>query len=532
MRRDAPAATPNAFSGSEKANLQSDWRPKFATVLLICVLVLGLLVLAPNTYFSLGAWQTLVFVVLWTLLGFVTLWRGSFSLHVIASLVVLAASGIAAILGGGSPGNGTFFFLGFVTAAALLWSPRAGAVSTAIAILIIACIAALAGTGLLGSSWNAPGMQSLAGWIGASLAVLLFGVAIAIGLGHMQRRSTGAESALAVRGDAAETARTAPQIGVSVRESLLRKALEVGRSASAIHDPSQLIAQVVDLVATAFGYPFVALFLVNEQGDQVAVGSAAGESAVLLSEQGRVLPLDGNSLAANAARTRLPQQRFAALGAESPDQRLAHPGPRAEAAVPLVVEDRVLGVLEAHSDATDVFAPDELDTLKRVADQVAIALDTARLLETSKHSQEDMRAQERQDVLRSWEPLLGAGALQYDVGEQRPPASSPEMVIPLSLRDEAIGSITLTSETDWSVDERSLVEAVATQAGLALENARLVEVSQLSARREHVLAEITSKVWASTTIEGVLRTALQELGQALGADQATIELRAEHPDDE
>ena len=76
------------------------------------------------------------------------------------------------------------------------------------------------------------------------------------------------------------------------------------------------------------------------------------------------------------------------------------------------------------------------------------------------------------------------------------------------------------------------MEAVATQAALALENARLVEVSQLSARREHMLAEITSKVWASTSIEGVLRTALQELAQALGADQATIELRAEQPDDE
>jgi GAF domain-containing protein len=197
-----------------------------------------------------------------------------------------------------------------------------------------------------------------------------------------------------------------------------------------------------------------------------------------------------------------------------------------------MVEDRVLGALEAHSATADVFGPDELEALKHVADQVAFALDTAGLLETSRHGQEDLREIERQDVLRSWEPFLGAGALQYDVGEQGLPAGNTEMQVPLSLRDETIGSISLTSETDWSADQRSLVEAVATQAGLALENARLVEASQLSARREHMLAEITSKVWASTSIEGVLRTALQELAQALGADQASIELRAEQPDDE
>jgi GAF domain-containing protein len=137
-----------------------------------------------------------------------------------------------------------------------------------------------------------------------------------------------------------------------------------------------------------------------------------------------------------------------------------------------------------------------------------------------------------QVVQRAWESLLGSGTLQYDVGEEASREGSREIEIPLSLRDEAIGSISLTSETDWSADQTSLVEEIATQAALALENARLVEESQLSARREHVIADITAKVWASPSIDGVLRTALQELAQALGADQASIELRSGMPDDQ
>jgi len=39
-----------------------------------------------------------------------------------------------------------------------------------------------------------------------------------------------------------------------------------------------------------------------------------------------------------------------------------------------------------------------------------------------------------------------------------------------------------------------------------------------------VAARISSKVWASTDIDTILRTALKELGTALDASEAVIEL--------
>jgi hypothetical protein len=41
------------------------------------------------------------------------------------------------------------------------------------------------------------------------------------------------------------------------------------------------------------------------------------------------------------------------------------------------------------------------------------------------------------------------------------------------------------------------------------------------------VTEITKKIWSANTIDGILRTAVKELGSALDASEATIELDIE-----
>ena len=99
--------------------------------------------------------------------------------------------------------------------------------------------------------------------------------------------------------------------------------------------------------------------------------------------------------------------------------------------------------------------------------------------------------------------------------------------VPLTLRDQVIGQLRLEGNQDWTEEERGLIESVATQAALAMENARLLEESQQLALRERLAAEITGKIWASPNTDFILQTAVKELGRALRADEATIELRLE-----
>ena len=135
-----------------------------------------------------------------------------------------------------------------------------------------------------------------------------------------------------------------------------------------------------------------------------------------------------------------------------------------------------------------------------------------------------MRAIQQQYLLEGWSSLsLNKEELEYGVGESND-ANLQKIVAPINLRDQIIGQITLEGTSDWSSDQKNLIDAVAAQAAIALENARLVNESRQIAVRERMLAEISSKIWSSTTIEAVLQTAVRELGRRLDASSATIKL--------
>jgi GAF domain-containing protein len=96
--------------------------------------------------------------------------------------------------------------------------------------------------------------------------------------------------------------------------------------------------------------------------------------------------------------------------------------------------------------------------------------------------------------------------------------------VPLALRDQIIGQINLSINDEWTPDQRNLIEAIATQAALALENARLVEESQSTAVREKLTNEITAKIWSSVSVDAILQTAVREIGRALDASEVSIEI--------
>jgi GAF domain-containing protein len=86
----------------------------------------------------------------------------------------------------------------------------------------------------------------------------------------------------------------------------------------------------------------------------------------------------------------------------------------------------------------------------------------------------------------------------------------------------------LEGKEEWTPEQQSLVEAIATQAAIALENARLVSESRQIALRERMAAEINSKIWSSATIDGVLQTVIKELGRRLDASTAIIEIQLDN----
>ena len=162
--------------------------------------------------------------------------------------------------------------------------------------------------------------------------------------------------------------------------------------------------------------------------------------------------------------------------------------------------------------------------MKNMAGQVAIALENARLFQEAQQVIKEMRAVQQQYLQEGWSGFAEQNQqLEYSIGDE-PEDSSNKLEVPISLRDQILGQISLEGKEEWTAEQQRLVDAVATQAAIALENARLVSESRQIAARERTLAEINSKIWSSATIDGVLQTVVKELGRRLDASRATIEL--------
>ena len=314
---------------------------------------------------------------------------------------------------------------------------------------------------------------------------------------------------------------------VAKRTDQLKATIEVSRVASTILDPDELITKVVNLITDRFGYYYSAIFLIDESGQWAVLKDATGSAGQTLKSRGHRLPLGGKSMVGTAIATR--QARIALdVGAEPVRfENPLLPDTRSEIALPLTITGRIIGVLDVQSIQEAAFSEQDIDTLQGMANSVATALENARLFHETQKSLVDLRVAQKEYVARTWSETTRQSE-GYDYTSPEAIISSEELSmidVPLTLREQIIGQLHLEGQQDWTPEERSLVEAVATQAALAMENARLLEESRQTALRERVATEIIGKVWSSPNTDLILQTAIKELGRALHADEATVELK-------
>ena len=508
-------------------NIYKNWREKFVRPMMYGALVFGLIALIPALLTNQGLIQDTVFVLSYLVLIVITFIHSPYWVRMGTLLVIIYALGMNELFSTGILGDGIFFFLAIIVLAAMMFSIEAGLVSTLISMFTFGILGWFVQTGRI-ALLNPQAMPAqTSDWFSTSATTLLISVTIILGLRQLQLAFVESQKKANETLQVLELERGSLEDRVEARTLQLKAVNEVGRTSSAILDREELIDRVVNLITSQFGYYYSALFLVDEKGQQAELQSATGDAGRVLKENKHHLRIGGNSMVGMAISTR--EARIAQdVGAEPVRfENPLLPYTRSEIALPLLVGDRILGALDVQSTKAGVFGPQEIETLQGMANQVGTALENARLFEETQRNLTEMRAIQRKYVLESWRPISRDEDLQYIIGDDDLPQDSPKLEIPISLRDEIIGKISLTSETEWTLDQQNLVEAVATQAALALENARLVEESQSSAVREHQLAEITGKIWASSTLDGILQVAVRELGQALDASEATIELKVQ-----
>ena len=158
----------------------------------------------------------------------------------------------------------------------------------------------------------------------------------------------------------------------------MQTAAEIAASATSSLGLESLVQQAVDLIKGRFDLYYVGLFLVED--DFAALKAGTGEAGKAQLAAKRQLKVGGQSLIGGATqdgKLRITQD-VTADKEWLPNPHL--PDTRSELALPLQVQNKVIGALTVQSAQPHLFSDDLLNALQIMADQLAVAIQNAQLL--------------------------------------------------------------------------------------------------------------------------------------------------------
>jgi GAF domain-containing protein len=309
--------------------------------------------------------------------------------------------------------------------------------------------------------------------------------------------------------------------GLTRKTEQLRATSYIARRAAEVQDLSSLLDTVANLVTDQFGFYHTGLFLINESGDEAVLQAASSEGGHRMIERGHSLLVGKEGIVGYVAEQKKP--RIAVdVGTDAVFFNNSDlPMTRSEIAIPLLSRDRVLGVLDIQSDKPQAFNIEDLDVLQTLADQVAVAIENARLLDESQAALSQLEALTAIRTREAWSQKLHGKSRVFTytpLGLRAERHSSPganSITIPVMLRGQKIGTISLARRGNATItkNHEELISEVAGQTGLAIDNIRLLEEATQRARQEQIVGKLAGRFSQSLDIDTLLQTAVRELAQ-------------------
>lgn len=310
------------------------------------------------------------------------------------------------------------------------------------------------------------------------------------------------------------------------RSAQLEASTLIARSAAMVRNLDELLENVVEQITERFGYYHAAIFLTDPAEKFLVLQAASSEGGKKMIQRGFKTEIGRQGMVGYAAYQRRPRiaQDVSTDPAYLHVPELAET--RSEVALPLVARNRVIGVLDIQSDEPNAFKFDDIYTLQNMADQIALAMDNAILLQESNAALQELQARNALSAANAWQlrlregrqgfvytPLGIAPIQEYDP-TQNAHANEKTMVVPVNLRGKVIGSLWLkrkANDRNWNDAEREMAERIAGQVAFALDNARVLEESQRRAAREQTVSAFSERFSRSLDIDSLLQNAVREL---------------------
>ncbi|MGA9532301.1 MAG: GAF domain-containing protein, partial [Anaerolineales bacterium] len=310
-----------------------------------------------------------------------------------------------------------------------------------------------------------------------------------------------------------------------------RRAIEVYRELTKSLSYDQILADATRLIRASFSYERVILGLV--EGNDVVIHSASAESQGRLPRLGQSVPV-GQGLLGRAVASQSPIR----IDTTTP-QTAARVDPalgevRSSLCVPLISRGQPIGALAVERPEGWTFDDNDVELVELLASQAAVSIENARLFEETQQRLRQVDTLYRRQTAESWELLVNARRVQGQenaaaFGEEGTSGDGDEhdsMEAEISLRGETIGRLNVLPQhtTDWTEEDREILQDVATEVGGQLEQLRMMEEIQRRATQLETAAEIARVATGLLDLDPLLKRAVNLIQQRFGFYHVSVYL--------
>ena len=577
------------MSGIEEVRV---WQQRLLQGVLRAIAVVALLAVVVGTFDSISRGQYWTVPFYWVSYGVVVLFafwrRAPYQLGAWSVIGLLYVQAFIDMIQDGLSGSARVFMLTLVFAAAIFLGRRESIFALAVSVLTLAGFGVAYSTGWL----TVPGVTGVSdpiAWIVATFTFLMLGTLVIVSLNFLVPRLAAALGQSRQLAQELEAERG--QLEVQVKERTadldrrtvqLETAAEVARDAGVIQDVEQLLAETARLISTRFGFYHTGIFMLDEKKEFAVLRAASSAGGQRMMARGHKLQagdmpvgIVGEVAARGGAHIALDTGADAVFF-DNPDL----PQTRSEIALPLQARGERMGVLDVQSTEPDAFSQEDVAVLQTLADQVAVAISNAQLVQRAQSSLESERRAYGELSARAWremarlepglrrrydpqgilpaappglaKPIGSAGgipsrseaertgggegteAMRRVAVEAKPVVAATEgsampsnVAIPVRVRGQVIGVLDAYKPTgagEWTEEERALLETLTDQLGVALDSARLYQETERRAAQERLVGEVTARMRQTMDVDAVLQTAVREIGESLGLHDLAIRL--------
>jgi len=317
-------------------------------------------------------------------------------------VAVLYLGAVGAFLIFGMGGAGAAFLLAAAVTAAIMLGFRAGAVATGMAVVTGLGFTYLYLATPVEPRLSADALNTWAAWLSIGGNLTLVFALLVVPQRHLwesqeyvlavsrqkqellETRATLQKQTRQLEQASAELAGANTQLQeqsrtLERRAQQLAAAAEIGRAATSTFDLPTLLDTSVNLIRDRFGLYHASVFIIEPGSEVAELRESTGEAGRKLKERRHKFAIGSKSLVGAATSIRQPVivQDVSADPSYYPDPVL--PDTRAEAVLPLLRGDSVMGAVDVQSDTANAFAESDLAILSTITDQLAVAVQNARL---------------------------------------------------------------------------------------------------------------------------------------------------------